>query len=266
MPWEISAGAAVGGGEVRSRVTMSRQVRRNRLQSATAACTSATTERIRSRRASRCSTVGIRSVSRCIQDSERPPRPPTSSSRPWSSRRTVTTGCRSRCTVGPASAMAAATESTRNGTSSVQICTIVRREVQPFSAMVGVKTAARVSPGRRPSASSTMAARAPVTSRGSLSSKPSRGSLLRSRSISAVVSGIVVLPAPHGRTLPVVSPSVPPGGPRCQTGPAVGVSPAREARRGAARDGPSWRSPRRRGRAGGRRAAVPARAASGVRR
>ena len=188
-----ASAATVVGGEVRRSATMPRHVRRMAPQSSTAARTSASTDPMRACSAARCSSVRMRSVSMCIHDSRRPSSVAILRSRPSASRLTERIGCSSRWTVRSASAIAAVTESTRKGESSVQICTIVRYDVHPFSVRVGVYTATRGSPGRRSSASFVSAVSAPVTSRGSRPSKLSDGSTRRSCSAStaAVIPGLV---------------------------------------------------------------------------
>ena len=80
-----------------------------------------------------------RSISRCISDSASPS--PTASSLPALSRLTATTGWPSTCTPMPCSASAMVTESTRNGMSSLTICSTVCGDSQPCCLQVRVEQA-----------------------------------------------------------------------------------------------------------------------------
>ena len=125
----------------------------------------------------------IRSTSMCISDSRVPPSavaPPTSSSRcPCASRRTVTIGCAMKCSVSPFRCTSICSESTRNGMSSLTICTTVCGECQPCSSTIGLKTRTFGSPVLRTCANCHSDRTAPnrsSTSRSATSSasRPSR--------------------------------------------------------------------------------------------
>ncbi len=97
-----------------------------------------------------------RSISSTISDSGLPS--PTAVALPALSRVKRTSGWPSTCTPTPISASAMLTESTRNGMSSLMICSTVCGASQPLAWAVALNTRTLAVPGLRARANSSMSA------------------------------------------------------------------------------------------------------------
>ena len=121
-------------------------------QSVTAVRTSSSTCAMSAARRSSASVSTVRSTSMWMNDSSAGAVPSSGASDisvPSAARTTPTIGWMIRCSVRPCRLTSIATESTRNGMSSLTISTTVCRDCQPCSSSVGLKARTRARPGSR---------------------------------------------------------------------------------------------------------------------